>query len=455
MNATRLAALLVLAAGCGADDPHGPHAGGSAPPADGPKVRLDIPPTVRRNLGLTFATVEARRVEQTLRVPGAFELLPSARREYRMALPGRIELLVEQYERVEPGQPLFRFLSPAWPELLHEIVVGEQQMDAARAEIAAGEARLVEARTRVAALRGRQTTLAEADVKRADLDAELAEAEASLPRLEAELGIARTRYANATRTREHALHVAATASGFREAELEAPKVVDGEERPTYATIDWIEVFAAEAGVVERLWVTDGAFAEPPDAVLSTVDPERVRFRAFALQADLARLREADAARVVPPVRTAAAGGSGTAAADAVEATLTFGLEAHPEERTFALLATPAAPAPWIRPGVSAFLEVVLDPSAAQKLAVPRSCVVQDGLTHVFFRRDPRDPNVAIRVEADLGPSDGRWVVLESGVIRGDEVVLAGAYELKLASERDRSTTAGVHVHPDGTTHGDH
>ena len=75
--------------------------------AGAPTNRIDIPATVRRNLGITFAQVEVRRVAQTIRVPGAFELQPLARHEYRMALPGRVELLVDQYEPVERGQPLF------------------------------------------------------------------------------------------------------------------------------------------------------------------------------------------------------------------------------------------------------------------------------------------------------------------------------------------------------------
>ena len=38
--------------------------------------RIDIPATVRSNLGITFASVERRRVDSTIRVPGAFELQP-------------------------------------------------------------------------------------------------------------------------------------------------------------------------------------------------------------------------------------------------------------------------------------------------------------------------------------------------------------------------------------------
>ncbi len=449
MKLKSMALGLFVVAACGpeAKDP----AGGAldVAPAAAPTNRVEIPATVRRNLGITFAKVEVRQVAGTIRVPGAFELRPLARREYRMALSGRVELLVDQYDPVEPGQVLFRFLSPAWPELLHEIITGEQAIATALAEIDVGRAKAEEAARKLALARERIAALAQADFKKADLEAEAAELEASLPRLEAETRLAETNLANARRTREHALHRAATASGFAEEELEREVVVDGETIPNYQTIDWVEVTALEGGIVESLAVTDGAFVEPPAVVLSIVDPGKVRFRALALQGDLPALSGAVEARIVPPRSP------GIPIDDGVGATMTFGLEAHPEERTMTLLATPHELRPWIHPGVSAFLEVVLESTDAPALAIPRSAVVRDGLTHVFFRRDPKDPNKAIRVEADMGVDDGRWVVVKSGVMRGDEVVLAGAYELKLATGQAGTAQQGGHFHADGTFHGEH
>lgn len=420
-----------------------------ASPADPPTNRVAIPATVRRNLGITFAKVEVRHVAQTIRVPGAFELRPLARHEYRMALSGRVQLLVDQYETVERGQPLFRFQSPMWPELLHEVVIGEQAMATALAEIELGKAKLMEARRKLELTEKRIEALAQADFKQADLEAEAAELQASLPRLEAELHLAETRLSNAQRTRQHALHRAATAAGLSEDEL-AKEVLVGESMvPTYQTIDWIEVRAVEPGIVEALAVTDGAFVEPSDPVLSTVDPKMVRFRALALQGDLPLLMGAIEARIVPPRS------SGIAIAEGVGATMMLGLEAYPKERTMTLLATPHELAPWIRPGMSAFLEVVVESTESPSLAIPRSAIVQDGLTHIFFRRDPKDPNQAIRMEADMGVSDGRWVVLQSGVMRGDEVVLAGVYELKLATQQSGATQTGGHFHADGAFHDEH
>ena len=52
--------------------------------------------------------------------------------------------------------------------------------------------------------------------------------------------------------------------------------------------------------------------------------------------------------------------------------------------------------------------------------------------------------------ADLGLSDGRWVIVESGVMEGDQVVNHGVYELMLAGSSAKQE--GGHFHADGTWH---
>lgn len=107
-------------------------------------------------------------------------------------------------------------------------------------------------------------------------------------------------------------------------------------------------------------------------------------------------------------------------------------------------------APWVRAGVSAFLEVVVSGQGGETLAIPLACVARDGTQSIIFRRDPADPNKAIRMEADLGVDDGRWVVIKSGVAEGNEIVLDGVYQLMVATSG--TITKGGHFHPDGTFH---
>ncbi len=439
---TALHLLLLVsigAAGCsGSPSEPVPPPVAAAPPTN----RIAVPPTVRSNLGMTFARVERRGVDQTIRVPGAFELQPQARREYRLVLPGTVMLEVDQYTPVAPGDLLYRIRSPKWPELQHEIIEAEQTIDDAQASIAVAEAVVEEVDAGLETLHARLTALAAAGSRNATLEAEAAALRARRPRVVAEVRLAQTRLSNAQRTREHAVHRASAATGLPEARLMGE--VNG--LPAYRAIDLIDVRASEPGIVESLAVTDGAFAASPSLVLSTVAPERVRLRGVAMQADLPRIGTAPAGRITPPHTPT------TGSPQDVEAEITFGLHADPAHRTLDVLATPHAYRPWMRPGVSAFLELDGEGPSEAALAIPRAAVVQDGLHHVFFRRDPDDPNSVLRVEADLGSDDGLWVVVNSGVGPGDEVVVDGAYELNLASRTSGVGQKGGHFHADGTYH---
>jgi hypothetical protein len=446
--------LVTLLSACGRDPTSSAAAAtgqdGAAQQAP-PTNRIDIPPMVRSNLGITFARVERRRVAGTVRIPGAFELEPRARREYRMMLAGSVELLVDQYQPVSAGDVLYRVRSPQWTELQQAIAGAAQAMLSAEAEAELARARVAEARSRLKILRARLDTLSAAEFRRADLEAEAAILEGTISTLLAEVRVAESSVAMAERSRDAALARASAAINVPPESLASTR--NALRVPTYQTIDSIEVVALEDGIVSQLALSDGAFAEPTTFILSTIDPTRVRFRATALQSDLSRLGVLEpggtSAVIVPPR------GSGSTAGEPVGATMMLGLEANPDQRTITVLARPSEARPWIRPGISAYLEIELDATSGPALAIRRSAVVQDGLTHVFFRRDPGDPNKAIRVEADMGPSDGEWVVIKSGLMLSDEVVLDGVYELKLATDRSGTNQRGGHFHADGTWHPEH
>jgi hypothetical protein len=120
-------------------------------------------------------------------------------------------------------------------------------------------------------------------------------------------------------------------------------------------------------------------------------------------------------------------------------------------RTIDLLVTPETLAPWARAGVAGSLEITLE-GGSEELAIPLGCVVRDGTQAMIFRRDPKNPDKAIRLDADLGVDDGRWVTVLSGVREGDEIVVTGNYQLMLAM--GGSAPKGGHFHSDGTWHAD-
>jgi hypothetical protein len=181
-----------------------------------------------------------------------------------------------------------------------------------------------------------------------------------------------------------------------------------------------------------------------------VQPERLRFHASGLQSDLGVLRDGLEAMIVAPSPTEA--GHAIPLSSVMRGTLTLGLSGDPNDRTIDMYVTPDHLEAWARPGVTAHLEIVTDATATPELAIPLAAVQRDGLNAVLFRRDPDNPNEAIRMEADLGVDDGRWVAILSGLLDGDEVILDGGFQLMLATSTDGATQEGGHFHADGTFH---
>lgn len=444
-------------------------AGGEDAPA--PTNRVDINAAVRQNLGITFARVESRNVARTLRVPGRFELLPTARREYRAAASGTVDLLVQQYQTVTAGTPLFRLNSPQWRQMQRELADAEASVKLAQAGVdsiepllAAHENHHTEIQKAVDLWAARVNTLDQLQAAGGASGDDVAQARAAMASSRSELAETLEKEAELlARKSETAAHLeaaiarlaflyeaAASLVGVSAADLRSPSSSDA-STPRWRTINGIEVRALTAGVIDTVSVVSGGVVDQHAHILSTVQPDQVRFRAVGLQSDLPRLADGQAARVVPaqapPRRDASEGASHFAG------TLTLAPTADPERRTLDLILAPsegAVPPDWAKAGVSAFLEVVTSGTGGDELAVPLKCVARDGTAAIIFRRDPADPNKAIRMEADLGLDDGRWVVIKSGVAEGNEIVLDGVYQLMVATSG--SITKGGHFHPDGTFH---
>jgi len=412
----------------------------SGEPAKGPSNRVDIPGPVRSNLGITFATVETRAVAQTLRVPGRFELLPTARREARAPLGGRVELLVEPNQRVETGAVLYRLDSSGWRDLHERIAASKARLDSMTPLRAAHRVHEETLGSKVGLWQERLTQLESIRAAGGGSADKFIEARATMAATQAELADVMEKDAELEATEKSLASELRSLEGRRE---QVERAAGGGGQPAPGVL---EVRAAAPGVVESIAVSTGGLAEESGLVLTLVQPEKVRFTARAPQAELGRLREGLEARVVPP-----AGGSIDPQA-ALSAELRLGLTADPDLRTIELFVEPKTLGSWARAGVAAHLEVTLAGASAE-LAVPSACIVRDGATPIFFRRDPADPDKVIRMTADVGMTDGRWTVIQSGIREGDQIVLAGNYALMLATSG--AALKGGHFHSDGTWHEDH
>jgi len=471
------AASAILPLGCEHTKDEEPARGASSA-APAVTNRVDINASVRLNLGITFAKVESRQVARTLRVPGRFELIPTARREYRAIAPGTVELLVLEYQKVDAGTPLYRLDSPRWREMQKELADAHASVSLARSAndsiaplLAAHEAHHDEIQKAVDLWTARVTSLDQLMAAGGARGEEVAQARAAMAsarsdlaetlETEAELLARKSQSAaslDAARSRLAFLfEAAASLAGVSASDLQAPSPTNP-ATPRWRTLAGIDVRAITPGVVESVGTVSGGVIDQHASVLSTVQPELVRFRAVGLQSDLPRLADGQRASVVPAQANAARGGGETVAPmTPLSGALTLAPTADHERRTVELIFTLAdgSPSPaWAKAGVSAFLEVVTSGTGgaggSDDLAIPLKCVARDGTHAIIFRRDPADPDKAIRMEADLGLDDGRWVVIKSGVAEGNEIVLDGVYQLMVATSG--SITKGGHFHPDGTFH---
>lgn len=448
-----LCGLTIALAGCdrraeklAAGDGHG-HGSESASAAMAPTNRVDIPAAVRQNLGITFAKVEYRNVAQTLRLPGRFELLPTARREYRTPLSGRVELLVTQYQKVEAGTPLYRVDAADYRDLHEQIAATQARVDSMGPLREAHRTHERSLADKVAIWQERLQQLEQLRTAGGSSASQFTEARATLNATQAELADVMEKDAELEAQHKQAEAALRSLIARRSALVRAMHcdgAITQNAAPDFTgSADTFTVCAVAAGVVETIGITPGGLVEENGLIITLVQPDQIRFRARALQSDLGRLRDGLAASIAPPQ------GGSLSLQDVMKGTLQIGITADADERTVDLVVVPASLAPWAKSGISAHLEVTLA-GGGEELAIPLSAVVRDGGTPIIFRRDPANPEKAIRMQADLGLADGRWVVIASGVKEGDEVVLDGNFQLMLATSG--SAPKGGHFHPDGTFH---
>ncbi|MEM7166251.1 MAG: efflux RND transporter periplasmic adaptor subunit [Planctomycetota bacterium] len=415
-----LIAVILACCGCGGNAPR------SAPTQEEetaavPTNRTPIPAVVRRNLGITFANATYRPVAETVTLPGHFEVLPSAQHHYPLPAAGRVTVLVSPLDKITKGQLLLQVNAPSWRSLQTELADARANRTAFDAKVA----RALATRAAARGLRDSSSADSAGDVYDADVAAAEAERDAALGRI------------------DQLLAKAASMTGLTPAQLKQEE--NGSAQ--WQSLQGVPVYAVANGIVREVDAATGTWVAEGTEVVHIVQPDVLRFRARALQADLFdRIRDGQSATIAPPE------GRGAVRRDAaLPGTVRIGVTGDPVRRTMDVFIDFEGSRDWVRPFVAALADVVVSGSqTTEELAIPTRAIIQDGLETVLFRRAPDDPDQVIRVVADLGVSDGRWVSVLSGLAEGDEVVIDGIYELKLATSARK--LEGGHFHADGTWH---
>lgn len=359
---------------------------------------IELSESARTLLGISFVTAAKRPVTGTVRFPGRFEWMPGARRVYGAAVSGAVEVRVRPPQQVKAGEVLFTVRSPEWV--------------AKKGEVSEAEAALALAKAEAEALRRRLAQLKAAATRNAELEQQLAVKEAETVRAE--------------RLRQNA-----------EEALRAVRALCREA-------DGLLVYTArEAGVVERVSVENGAWAETGAEVVCVTRADGLWFRADGVSSELSRVRAGLNGFVEPLGRVPA-----TAARGQIE----MGLAADAAARIQPLYLLPQSLPAWALPGRAGVLSVIVEEGKPESLALPQACVVNDGLKSVVFVRDAHDADRFIKREVVTGATDGDWVEV-TGLEAGATVVLDGAYELKLAApSASAPKKAAGHFHADGQFH---
>ena len=391
-------------------------------PAEIPSNRIPIPARVRQNLGMTFASAEYRAISERLRVPGSFELLPSAEHHYPLPLDGRIRIHVKPLQAVQQGDLLAEIDAPAWQALQQQLIQARNAIKQAQTALLSVKAQAQSAET---ILTAQAQTIYKAKVQQAqhDLDAQQQQFTGLLQQ-------------------------AASTTGITVEQLAHTK----NEQAMWQRLQRVPIYANKDGVVQNILSSDAAWHQAGDEIIHAINPQELIFHAQVLQADLPRLKNGQAVFIRGPE------GHDDSQDQAIRGTLRIGVSGDQQRRLTDVYVDieQSHKNTWFAPQISAIAEIITNGDQQQEtLSIPRRAIIRDGLEDIFFRRDPRNPDQVMRVHADIGIRNDQWVEIQSGLAAGNEVVVDGIYELKLASKKDASQKGG-HFHADGTWHeGEH
>lgn len=453
-----VSALLLVSCG-----PIEPAENGSARAEAAPITnRLDVPPEVVNNLGITFAAAIRGRLGVWEEVPGELRVPEHRRWTVRSPVRARVISVLPRWQVVEAGAIVAVLRSPEIQQTQRAISLAERTQERAHTEVAAAGARLAESeahilearsfeeasRTRLHELQALQD-IGNALTARDILAARQSVTEASKASLDA--AVARDGLVSTVATRQIEADQARLAV---EQELSALALMTGtsvdvlaaksEEGPAWRRIDTITLLAPSAGTIVELLVSEGEFVEAGDAIAGVYDTSELDFHGHLPEGDLGLLTPGAPVRIEFPSRRLAPVETRMAATLPV---------ADDETRMIHVTAHVANPDRVLPDGISVTARVRVHESASEEVLIPGRCVVFDGLEAIVFKRDPGDPSVVIRTLVELGARAAGQIEVLAGVLDGEEVVADGVHQLKQTGLG--KAPEGGHFHADGTWHNEH
>lgn len=426
-----------------------------------PTNRLDVPPEVVANLGITFVQATWGKVGSWISVPGELYVPETHRWNLRAPARGRLTTVSPRWKKVEAGEVIAELLSPGLRHAQQDLLAAQSRRAIVKIEGDAAAARLVEGEAHLGAAR----KLESASLQRLDglrklnknanafgarelLSALRDHTDAGRAALEA--AVQRDKLRETAREKDllrsqaqlkidESLAALSILSGRSMEELLETR--DG--APAWKAIESIVVRAPAGGTVVEVFASGGETVDENLPLALILDSSELRFRGWLPEGDLRLLRNEAPMRVdlpggIAPITTTLLGPRPVA---------------DSTTRRVQVEAKVANPDRKLPQGLSATAQILVKESAGDEVLIPEDCVAADGLEMVVFRRDPKNPNVVIRTPVELGLRGAGKIEILSGVGEGDLVVQKGIYQLKQTGLG--KPPKGGHFHPDGTWHPKH
>lgn len=427
-----------------------------------PSNRLDVPPDVVNNLGITFESATRGRLGVWREVHG--ELAVPANRRWTLRAPARARVLsvASRWASVEAGEVVARLSSPELQRTQRAIALAERTFERATAEVVAARERLSEAEAHLdqasafgLASRTRLDNLVSLDQQGNTLTAsQLIEAQrnvtvASKARLDA--AVARDDLVSRVAAKQLEADQAELAVSERLGTLAVLTGLEVDELrektpqgPRWRAIEDLLVRAPAPGVVVEVGTAQGEIVDDSAALVRVFDTRELRFRGRLPQGDQGLLAAGNPVRLdFPSRRLGPVSTELSAPIPIVDAgTRMNHVEAKVPNETGTLAH-----------GMSVMAQVMVAQSRTEEVLVPVRCVVFDGLEAVVFKRDPDDSGVVIRTPVELGARATGLAEVFAGVLDGDQLVADGIHQLKQTGLG--KAPEGGHFHADGTWHADH